>query len=75
MQDISSASLVTVFLLLFTRAHSKEQQSKHSTSACKVRKVKVISLQTKVLFEKLTFQLVRGEFSGRLGNQDIRRKQ
>jgi len=35
MQDIFSFSLVAVFLLFFTRTHSKELQSNDSTSTCK----------------------------------------
>ena len=47
MQDISF-SLVAVFLLFFTGTHSEELQSNDSTSTCKVRKVKMIPLQTEV---------------------------
>ena len=59
MRDIFYFYLVAVFLLFFTRTHSKELQSNDSTSTCKVGKVKVISLQTEVSFKELV--LFNGE--------------
>ena len=53
MRDIFSVSLVAVFLLFFTRTHSKDLQSNDSISTCKVGKVKVIPLQTEVSFKEL----------------------
>ena len=45
--------IAAVFVLFFTRTHSKELQSNDSTSTCKVGKVKVIALKTEVSFKEL----------------------
>ena len=39
MRNIFPVSLVAMFLLFFTKTHSKELQSNDSTSTCKVGKV------------------------------------